>query len=152
MLQDTVAIYNHVSKTYKEEIILLGHSLGTGILINLVHHLNLQNKIILDAPFDNLTNVIKSHFLTNYIWYPFIDYFKIGEDLDFTPDKQLINRSNKILIFHSITDKIIPFKLSLNLINENVKFIVLYQCHVTNYKSKRFTCLIDSFIQASTVQ
>ena len=115
MHDDALLFYNVVKEKYGEEnIIIYGRSLGSGFATKLAADQN-PKKLILETPYDNFRNVADYHF-------PFLPNRWLLK-YEFRNDKNIKNVSCPILILHGTRDRVVPFKLAINLyenIGENV--------------------------------
>ena len=116
MHKDALAIYNYAKELYGEKnIVLYGRSLGSGFATKLASEQD-PKSLILETPYDNFINAADFHF-------PFIPV-KWLLKYEFRNDKYIQKVKCSILILHGTRDRIIPFKLALNLyekIPENIE-------------------------------
>ncbi|NND77453.1 MAG: alpha/beta fold hydrolase [Flavobacteriales bacterium] len=111
MHQDALAFYNYAVDRYSNKnVILYGRSLGSGFATRLAAEQN-PHKLVLETPYDNFINAADFHF-------PFIPV-KWLLKYEFKNDEYIEQVKCPILILHGTRDRIIPFKLALNLF-ENI--------------------------------
>jgi len=109
-LEDVIKYY----KTYTENILLVGQSLGTGIVVDYVSKNQWTNPIILISPYKSIPKII-----TDYDW---IEYLICKNK--FASYLKISNANCSIKIFHGISDELINHTHSLELYNlmPNKKF------------------------------
>lgn len=111
MHKDALAFYNIAKEKYGEnKVVLYGRSLGSGFATKLASEQN-PKCLILETPYDNFVNAAEFHF-------PFVPV-KWLLRYEFKNDQHIQNVNCPVLILHGTRDRIIPFKLALNLY-ENV--------------------------------
>ena len=96
----------------------MGYSIGTGLASHLASN-NHPKKLILQAPYYNLTDMMTQNF-------PFIPTFILK--YKFNTDEYLKNCDMPIIIFHGNTDKVMDYQSSLRLkkeFNSKIKLITL---------------------------
>lgn len=130
--EDVITVYNHVRENKRaHEIIVWGHSLGTGIATKFVSRLNeTVGGLVLETPFDRVGNVLFYHKLTALLRkLPFFKYIyvdRINNDPEVCFNSvdyvKLINPKLPLYIFATEDDKVVPAVLAKNLYNELVKF------------------------------
>lgn len=150
-VEDLISVYDYISENYKTPSYLLGHSLGALVSIKAANSLtSVKGVSTVGSPY-NFNNLIK--FFSNYEnelkknnnIIVDLSGRSINIGLDYLNDlrKQNIEESIKnfnqsIIIFHSDTDKIVPYKQGLKLfnsINSNKNFISLKGVdHLVNNK------------------
>lgn len=106
--QNMKDVMSYVENKKYKKIILLGRSLGTGVVINYAANNNFKGKIILETPYKSICNVVtESSFV-----YP----------LDIFMNKEKIQKiKNKILFIHGYNDNIVPIEHSYYLFNIHKK-------------------------------
>lgn len=119
LLKDVQSAYDEINKRYKkDEIIILGFSIGTGPAAYLAS-VNNPSKLILQAPYYNLTSVI--HDIC-----PIIPDFLIRYKLEV--NEYISKCEMPIIIFHGDNDNIIDYNNSVRLnelLKESDTFITL---------------------------
>ncbi|WP_108822354.1 alpha/beta hydrolase [Dysgonomonas sp. Marseille-P4361] len=106
LLRDVQSAYNELLKHYKEEsIVVLGYSIGTGPTAYLAS-VNTPSKLILQAPYYTLSNVIKNI-------CPLIPNFAIKYKLE--TYKYITDCKAPVFIFHGDNDKVIDYENSIKL-------------------------------------
>jgi len=110
MHADAQNFYDVAKEKYGEErVIIYGRSLGSGFATRLASNNN-PKKLILETPYDNFRNVADFHF-------PFIPVRWLLK-YEFANDIHIKNVKCPILILHGTRDRIVPFKLAINLYEE----------------------------------
>jgi len=106
---DAQVAYDYCKNKYNENrIIILGYSIGTAPASKLASE-NMPKKVILQAPFYSLVNIMKKQF-------PIIPTFLLK--YKFENGKYLQKSKVPIIIFHGDNDKVISYKESLALKND----------------------------------
>jgi len=140
VVEDAKFMYRWVkSRAGKSPVFIWGHSLGTGVSTKAVKELKESKEfphgLILESPFDNLSDEMKYHpiAITHKLWSDFLewalgladikfDFFDwmivqptkdIG--LTFTSDKSISDVHIPILMMHAVDDLVIPISLADNL-------------------------------------
>ena len=90
----------------KENIILYGESLGTGVAVQLAQE-DTFNSIILESPYTSMEKAAK-------IYYPYLPVKLLLKD-KFDSIKKIKNVKIPILIMHGAQDSIIPFKMGVEI-------------------------------------
>lgn len=109
LFDDNQTAYNDLKKIYNEEkIIVLGYSIGTGLASKLASANN-PKLLILQAPYYNLTDLMKQHF-------SFIPTFILK--YKFATNEYLKNCKMPVVVFHGKQDEVIYYGSSLKLKNE----------------------------------
>ena len=91
-----------------KDIILFGESLGTAVSIDLAKDFNFAG-IILESPFTSMVDLAK-------IYYPYLPTSILLKDRYESIDK-LKNINSPILVMHGKKDKIVPFKMGVEIYN-----------------------------------
>ncbi|MES1920270.1 hypothetical protein MHBO_001957 [Bonamia ostreae] len=106
-------VYNFVHKIARvptERIILFGTSIGTGICIDLAEKLERKNEkvalLVLVSAFTSINSVVK-HKAGNFLSKMFSEQFNSVEKIG--------GIHSRILIFHGIEDKLIPYTQAIDL-------------------------------------
>lgn len=109
LFEDNQTAYNELKKKYNEEnIIVLGYSIGTG-LASKIASTNNPKRLILQAPYYNLTDMMKQHF-------SFIPTFILK--YKFASNEYLKSCKMPVVIFHGNQDEVIYYGSSLKLKEE----------------------------------
>jgi len=109
LFEDNQTAYNQLTKIYNEDkIIVLGYSIGTGLASKLASTNN-PKLLILQAPYYNLTDLMRQHF-------SFIPTFILK--YKFATNEYLKNCKMPVVIFHGDQDEVIYYGSSLKLKNE----------------------------------
>jgi alpha-beta hydrolase superfamily lysophospholipase len=110
MYADAEAVYNSIKKQYKEEnIVVYGYSLG-GTFATRIASQNTPKELVLEAPFYNLKKAVQYYsriaptFLLKYA---------------FRTDKDIVNVTAPITLFHGNQDKTTSFRQSKDLLKRN---------------------------------
>ncbi|XP_057368522.1 lysophosphatidylserine lipase ABHD12-like isoform X1 [Daphnia carinata] len=125
---DATAVYDYIKKHSKDSMVVVwGHSLGTGVASRTVRQLcddkQPPNRLILEAPFNNVRDEIRNHPLS-YIFRPIpaFDWFftepLVANNLAFDSDKHIARIDCPILILHAQDDAVIPIILAKKLYEE----------------------------------
>lgn len=109
LFEDNQTAYNELKKSYNEnKIIVLGYSIGTGLASKLASTNN-PKLLILQAPYYNLTDMMKQRF-------SFIPTFILK--YKFATNEYLKNCKMPVVIFHGNSDEVIYYGSSLKLKEE----------------------------------
>lgn len=109
LFEDNQIVYNQLMKKYSEDkIIVLGYSIGTGLASKLASTNN-PKLLILQAPYYNLTDMMKQRF-------SFIPTFILK--YKFSTNEYLKNCKMPVVIFHGNSDQVINYDSSLKLKKE----------------------------------
>lgn len=109
LFEDHQIVYSELKKRYSEsEIIVLGYSIGTGFAAKLAAT-NHPKLLILQAPYYNLTEMMKQHF-------SFIPTFILKYKL--ASNEYLKSCKMPVVIFHGNKDEVIKYDSSLKLKEE----------------------------------
>ena len=140
-VEDLITVYDYISENYSKPSYLFGHSLGSLVSIKVANMLDgIKGVVTVGSPynFDNLIRLFsnyeeelieKDNMVVNLLGRNInigLDYLKDlrGESVD-----EIINNFKKsIIIFHSNSDRIVPYEHGLklfNLINSEKSFISL---------------------------
>lgn len=130
-VEDLIVVYDYISKNYKVPSFLVGHSLGSLVSIkaaNLLDSIKGVATVASPQNFDNLIRLFSSYEqelkendnlvvkLSGRDINIGLDYLK---DLrDESADEILHNFKKPIIMFHSLTDKTVPYEQGLNLFNK----------------------------------
>ena len=110
MYADAEAVYDYIKKQYKEEdIVVYGYSLG-GTFATRVASQNNPKELVLEAPFYNLKKAV--HYYSRLAPTFLLKYA-------FRTDKDIVNVTAPITLFHGNQDRTTSFKQSKNLIKLN---------------------------------
>jgi pimeloyl-ACP methyl ester carboxylesterase len=116
LFEDNQIAYNELKKNYSEDkIIVLGYSIGTGLASKLASTNN-PKLLILQAPYYNLTDMMKQRF-------SFIPTFILK--YKFATNEYLKNCKMPVVIFHGNSDEVIYYGSSLKLKEEFKKQVTL---------------------------
>lgn len=119
LFKDNQLIYNEIKKKYQEKnIIILGHSIGTGLASKLASDNN-PSKLILQAPYLSLTDMMRQRF--SFIPTIILKY-------KFATNEYLKKCKMPITIFHGDKDQVINYNSSIKLKEEfpdKVNLIIL---------------------------
>lgn len=126
---DALGVWNYVTKKVNvANVIMVGHSLGTGVSCRLLANItknnpdNLPEHLILNAPFTTIKDMAK-HIVPSIAWLSMYEFDNIN-------NAKLFDDKVKICIFHSRTDEIVPYYLAEKLSNKiKCKFIEIYGKH-----------------------
>jgi len=106
LFNDNQLVYNQLKKRYSEDkIIVLGYSIGTGLAAKLAST-NKPRLLILQAPYYNLTDMMKHRF-------SFIPTFLLK--YKFATNQYLKTCKMPLVIFHGNEDRVIYYESSLKL-------------------------------------
>ena len=114
----------------KDEIILVGHSLGAFTALNVINQFNLINKAVIISGFIDvkrgMRNFVKSRLLSSHIAHY---EKKLHEDLASLNNRNYLkNTTDKLLFIQSEDDKLVSYKLNtkevMKLNNKNLSFII----------------------------
>jgi len=130
VIHDTKFVYKWLRERVPgRNIIVWGHSLGTGVSTAVVNELCKEGDpplgLVLESPFNNLRDEIRQHPLSTI--YRFLPYFEtcfvdgIGQSLEFASDKNIAGVTVPILILHAEDDKVVPLALGEQLYKSAVK-------------------------------
>ncbi|XP_063835413.1 lysophosphatidylserine lipase ABHD12-like [Ostrinia nubilalis] len=137
VVEDALQVYawllDSLTTVNRPKVLLWGHSLGTAVVSNMAAHLPELCKcagkrlpppdaLILEAPFNNLTEEIERHPFSKLVsWLPyykdtFVKPFSASSEYAFTTDQYLSKvPTMPILMLHSRGDKIVPYDLAAKL-------------------------------------
>lgn len=126
----------------KNNIILYGESLGTGVVTEIAQNENFAG-IILESPFTSMIDAGKDK-------YPFLPVKILLKD-KYESDKKIKNIKSPVLIMHGKVDKIVPFHMGqtmYELANEpKYSYFSEYDDHMMEYNKKLLNEL-KKFIQS----
>ena len=126
----------------KNNIILYGESLGTGVVTEIAQNENFAG-VILESPFTSMIDVGKDK-------YPFLPVKILLKD-KYESDKKIKNIKSPVLIMHGKVDKIVPFHMGqtmYELANEpKYSYFSEYDDHMMEYNEKLLNEL-KKFIQS----
>lgn len=106
LFEDVQSAYDEIKKRYDEQrIVVLGYSIGSGPAAKLAST-NHSRLLILQAPFYNLTDVMKRT-------YPIIPTFLLK--YKFETNEYLKNCKMPVVVFHGDRDEVINYRSSLKL-------------------------------------
>jgi len=162
VVEDSLLAWNWMkdrSVASEKPMFIWGHSLGTGVAIQLSKQLCDQGSppdgLVLESPFSNAYDAAKTHPLAKpYSILPFYDEYMVKElKFAFQNDKWIQNVTTPILIIHDKSDHIVPFKLGRKLCLAARNYSLDVQCvdideklyHKYIYKSKRLEEIIRNF-------
>jgi uncharacterized protein len=118
----------------KEDIIVYGESLGTGIALEIAQNNNYAG-VILESPFTSMVGAAKNK-------YPFFPIRYLLKD-KYENDKKIKNVKSPILIMHGEIDKIVPFwmgKKLYDIANEpKYSYFSKYDNHMMEYNEMLLT-------------
>lgn len=122
LFQDFRVVYEQMAEEYEEKnIILIGFSLGTGIVSKIASEKN-PKMLILKAPYYSVKHIVQSR-------YPFLPSFLLKYPLE--THKYLPSVSCPIEIFHGTDDRTVPYSNSLKLeeeLGDKIKLIAIPKC------------------------
>ncbi|GAB6024579.1 hypothetical protein CHUAL_009728 [Chamberlinius hualienensis] len=131
LVDDAKVVYKWVKKRAgNSRVFIWGHSLGTGVATRAVKELNKEGEfpagLILEAPFNNMSEEILHHPLTFMLqiipWFKWATHRSLEMyNAQFDSDKHIIDVTIPIVIFHAEDDFIIPFRLGYKLYEAAVK-------------------------------
>ena len=126
----------------KNNIILYGESLGTGVVTEIAQNENFAG-VILESPFTSMIDAGKDK-------YPFLPVKILLKD-KYESDKKIKNIKSPVLIMHGKVDKIVPFHMGqtmYELANEpKYSYFSEYDDHMMEYNEKLLNEL-KKFIQS----
>jgi uncharacterized protein len=118
----------------KENIIVYGESLGTGVALEIAQNNNFAG-VILESPFTSMVDAAKDK-------YPFFPIRFLLKD-KYENDKKIKNVKSPLLIMHGEIDKIVPFWMGKNLYdiaNEpKYSYFSKYDNHMMEYNETLLT-------------
>ncbi|XP_042861393.1 lysophosphatidylserine lipase ABHD12-like isoform X2 [Penaeus japonicus] len=125
VVQDAKAVYRYLKeKVGSSPLFLWGHSLGTGISTHALRDLCLDGErpsgLVLESPFNNMKEEVKSCFLTaifrrmpKFDWLFLSRLAEIGAA--FRTDEHIAYVNAPIIILHALNDCMVPFELGQKL-------------------------------------
>ena len=106
LFEDNQLVFDELKKQYNEDkIIILGHSIGTGLASKLASENN-SKQLILLSPYYNLTDMVRQKY--SFIPTVLLKY-------KFATNEYLKECEMPITIFHGNSDEVIPYESSLKL-------------------------------------
>lgn len=126
---DALGAWNFVTKNINPaNLIIVGHSLGSGVSCRLLANIaknnpdNLPQHLILNAPFSSIKDMAK-HTLPSLAWLSMYEFDNLN-------NAQTFHDKVKICILHSRNDEVIPYSFAEKLSKSiNCKFIEIYGKH-----------------------
>ncbi|KAI6242061.1 2-arachidonoylglycerol hydrolase ABHD12 [Aphelenchoides fujianensis] len=127
VVEDAKAIFKYARELDPEKpVFFWSHSLGTAVAARTVAELSVDgtppNALVLEAPFNNLPEVISNHPFS--VPFRFLPWFNstvieplIASGLRFASDEHVAKISCPMLVFHAQDDHIIPVKLGRKLVD-----------------------------------
>lgn len=170
VLEDSLAVYRWVKERVpKSRIIVWGHSLGTGVVMQLAEIFTETNDnpagIVLEAPFNSLVEAA----LQWPLGLPFrhlplfnrIAQSLLHEDTNFESEQKASKLSAPVLVMHSKDDPLVPYDLGQKLLSRiraerpaHLTAPVFYEVdnsvgpgHRRIYKDPRFPFVVSAFIR-----
>lgn len=127
LVEDAQTIYKYARRTApSKQIIVWGHSMGTGIAAHLVAELSDAKRapeaVVLEAPFNNLNDVVRNHpFSIPFRCLPWFNALVIDplvrSGLRMCSDQRIRRITCPIMILHAADDQIIPVELGRKLVD-----------------------------------
>lgn len=121
VVRDAIAVYKYIVTISKIPVIAWGHSLGTGVLSNMLATLERSNiygprAAILESPFNNIRDEVREHpFAKLFRKLPWFNYTiadpMYANHLRFESDRHIAAYRQPITIIHAEDDLVVPFKL-----------------------------------------
>eukprot|EP00794_Sanderia_malayensis_P020263 gene20262-22248_t len=150
---------NERAKKESAPMYVWGHSLGSGVAVQLTGQLSKEGNpprgLILEAPFNNVSDAAQSHPLAMpFTVMPFFDDHMLHElNYAYRSDYWIKDVTCPVAILHDKSDTIVPFELGQKLCLAAKQHKVNVDCidideqlnHKFIYKSKRFVSIIDEF-------
>ena len=126
----------------KENIVIYGESLGTGIATEIAQHSNFAG-VILESPFTSMIDAAKNK-------YPIFPIKFLLKD-KYESEKKIKNIKSPILIMHGEVDKIVPFwmgKKMYDIANEpKYSYFTKYDNHMMKY-DENLIVIMKKFIDS----
>lgn len=177
VVSDTHNVYRWIRAqgVLAKNILLWGHSLGTGIsarFISSQKESDIPAGTVLEAPFTSLQDTIKYYPLAKFVnWLPwfescFIDPIVNSPDLNLNTVDTLNNIYTPLLILHAEDDGIVPYKLGEKLFRDaltmqpkDVQRAQYFQFnaqeglgHKMIFKSPEFTQVVGKFLDSIRIR
>ena len=122
MYSDAHLFYEYASQCYdKENIVLYGRSIGTGVVSELASNV-CSKKVILETPFYSIEDIIDKRF--PLLWVPGELHFK------FENGKKINQIVSPVHIVHGTKDRVVPLESALELkahLKESDSFTIIEQ-------------------------
>ena len=122
----------------KEDIIIYGESLGTGIATEIAQNGNFAG-LILETPFTSMVEAAKN-------FYPYIPVGLLLKD-KYENQKKIKNINIPILVMHGEADKIVPFWMGKKIFdlanNPKYSYFTKHDDHMMEYDSNLVSMLND---------
>ena len=126
---ESVLAWLRENRQVSSPILVWGHSLGSAVassLLSLLRHEGSQPAgLVLESPFNNMTDMVRNHKRWNKIPYfvwrkmPWFDWFfnsnVADNDVAFKTDQRIAMITCPVLILHAEDDTTVPFKLGVAL-------------------------------------
>lgn len=171
VIQDSLSVYNWVKKKVpKSRIIVWGHSLGTGIAMQLAEIFTETDDnpaaVVLEAPFNSLAEAaLRWPLGAPFRYLPVLHRLAEplqNDDTDFESERRAAKLSVPVLVMHSKDDPLIPYELCQKLLARlradrpaGLPAPVFYEVdntvgpgHRRIYKDPKFTSVVYGFIQS----
>ncbi|XP_003739406.1 monoacylglycerol lipase ABHD12-like [Galendromus occidentalis] len=170
VVEDVTRVYNHIrEKKLPHEIIVWGHSLGTGIASKFVAKLTKNETVgalVLETPFDKVGNVLFHHSLTVFVRHlpcfekVFVDRLNENPETAFNSVDYVRDMDNSmpVLILATEDDQVVPAVLAKALYDGFVRhrgdsnvFLKTFDAkhgfgHMNIHHSKDLPNIIDQFV------
>ncbi|XP_077519295.1 lysophosphatidylserine lipase ABHD12-like isoform X2 [Amblyomma americanum] len=171
VIEDSLAVYNWVKKRVpKSRIIVWGHSLGTGVVMQLAEIFTETDEnpaaIVLEAPFNSLVEAALRWPLG--IPFRYLPVFSRlaeplrSEDTNFESEQKARKLTAPVLVMHSKDDPLVPYDLGQKLLSRiqaerpaHLPAPVFYEVdrsvgpgHRRIYKDSKFPSIVSGFIQS----
>lgn len=137
----------------KEELIILGHSLGGYTAINTANLNQNVSKTVVISGFISLKNELNALMKIPFLSYPALKYEKnrCNGYNNLNNFNYLKNTSDKFLFIHSLDDKMVPYKSATGFIkktikNDNLSFLIVKgKKHNPNYTVEAVKYMTETF-------
>ena len=136
--KDLISLLEHLS--LKEEVILIGHSMGAYTALNAINKLSFVKKAVIMSGFLEIKDVLQNALKLNIFTLSVTSYEKHLNPhlLDVDNKTYLKNTTDKLLFIHSKDDPIVGYKYTIDVINKfnnpNIETLtVLDRHHNPNY-------------------
>ena len=141
---ESVLAWLRENRQVSSPILVWGHSLGSAVasrLLSLLRHEGSQPAgLVLESPFNNMTDMVRNHKkwskIPYFVWrkMPWFDWFftecLADNDVGFVTDQRLAVIDCPVLILHAEDDAVVPYKLGLALYESAQQVTILH--HNTN--------------------